>query len=64
MLGVTHPPGDRQGGCIEAWRGEEAGLATKGDGKEGTAGVNEGAQEQQCPDGCQHHPADKDFKIQ
>ncbi len=57
ILRATHPPRDWQGGCVEARCGEEARLAPKVDGKEDAAGINEGAEEQQSSDCCQHDPA-------
>lgn len=55
-MGASHPPRDWQGGCIEARCGEEARLAPKVDGKEDAAGIDEGAEEQQSSDCCQHDP--------
>ncbi len=53
----TYKPGDRKRSRVEAWVSKEAGLRAKVDGKEDRAGENEGAQEQQCLDDNQHHPA-------
>ena len=54
----THPPGDWQGCCVEAWGSEEAGLGTKIDSEEDEACKDKGDQEEQRLDCQQHHPVE------